>query len=189
MNKFEISLKKYVDIFRGQEMYFVHDMKNVELFQKFSFNTNIEDIRIKVSAINDKDINDHTLMDSMIAHIGSLNIDERLKRDDLSLVEDIAHLTAHGKSFYFLHFASVYCNFHKPYTFPIYSDQHAEFYKRYIKENNLPLDPEKINTYDVFSKALNDLVHRLGLKGKMNYLHIRKFGWLYAEKVVEEANT
>lgn len=188
MSKFEASLKKYVDLFRNQEMYFVHDTKNVELFQKFPSNTNAEDIRIKVSAINDKDLNHHTLADDMIAHILTLNMDNRLNHGDLSLVEDIAHITAHGKPYYFLHFASVYCNFHKPDVFPIYSDQHIEFYKRYIKENHLPLDPEKINTYDVFSKALNDLTKRLGLTGKMNYLHLRKFGWLYAEKVVAEAN-
>jgi hypothetical protein len=33
-------------------------------------------------------------------------------------------------------------------------------------ENNLPIDPEKMNTYYVFSKALKDLVQRLGLIGK-----------------------
>jgi hypothetical protein len=51
----------------------------------------------------------------------------------------------------------------------------------------LPLDPEKLNTYQVFSSALNDLITRASIAGKMNYLHIRKFGWLYADKVLEEA--
>jgi len=72
-------------------------------------------------------------------------------------------------------------------VYPIYSEQHFDFYRRYIVEYKLPLDPAKINTYDVFTKALNDLVERLGLTGKMNYLHLRKFGWLYAEHVVKES--
>jgi hypothetical protein len=188
MNKFDIALKKYVDIFTNQEMYFVNDLKNIELFNKYSLNIDADDIRIKLSSMSDTDINNNTLMEDVIKHILKLNIDERMKRGELSLVEDIAHITAKGKSFHLLHFASVYCNFHRPEIFPIYSEQHHTFYKKYITENNLPLDPGKLNTYDVFSKALNDLVQRLGLTGKMNYLQIRKFGWLYAETVVKESN-
>jgi hypothetical protein len=115
-----------------------------------------------------------------------LKIDERLKTGGLSLVEDMAHFTA-GSLFYLLHFASLYCNFYKPDVYPICSDQYIEFYKRYIKDNNLLLDPEKINTYDVFSKVLNDLIHRLGLARERNYLQLRKFAWLYAETVVKES--
>jgi hypothetical protein len=39
----------------------------------------------------------------------------------------------------------------------------------------------------VFAAALNDLVTRAGLKGKMNYIHLRKFGWLYANHVLNES--
>jgi len=188
MSKFDTSLKKYLDIFANQEMYFVNDLRNVELFQKIPLNTSAEDIRTKLSAINDTDVSHNAIMDEVITHILHLNIDPRIKQNDLTVVEDIAQITAKGQSFHLLHFASVYCNFHKPETFPIYSEQHINFYRRYITENKLPLDPEKINTYEVFSKALNDLVERLGITGKMNYLQLRKFGWLYAESVVKEAN-
>ncbi len=51
----------------------------------------------------------------------------------------------------------------------------------------LNLDPDKLNTYAVFSAALDDLITRLGVKGKMNYLHLRKFGWLYIDHVVKES--
>ncbi len=189
MSKFDASLKKYLDIFANQEMYFVNDLRNMELFQKIPLNTNAEDIQTKLSAINDSDVRHNAIMDDVIAHILNLNIDERIKKNDLTVVEDIAHINAKGQSFNLLHFASVYCNFHKPEVFPVYSEQHIDFYRRYITENKLPLDPEKINTYDVFSKALNDLVERLGITGKMNYLQLRKFGWLYAESVVKESNT
>jgi len=188
MNQFELALKKYLDIFSGQEMYFINDNRNLELFKKNPSNSSVDDVRNKMSAMNDAEINQHTLMEEVIKHIINLKIDDRINRGDLTVVEDIANISAKGKSFSLLHFASAFCNFHKPDLFPIYSDQHIGFYKRYIKEYNLPLDPEKINTYDVFSKALKDLVHRLGLTGKMNYLQIRKFGWLYAETVVKEAN-
>ncbi|HEY5746167.1 MAG TPA: hypothetical protein VIU12_08840 [Chryseolinea sp.] len=187
MKTFQTVLKKYLDIFSGQEMYFVNDNRNIEVFEKIPLNISAEDIQTKLSSINDKDIRDNSIMSDAVEHIIKLNIDDRLRQGDLSVVEEIADFSGRGKSYHLLHFASVYCNFHRPEIFPIFSEQHLEFYKKYIQENGLPLDPEKINTYEVFSKALNDLVERLGLTGKMNYLHIRKFGWLYAETVMKES--
>lgn len=189
MSKYDAALKKYLDIFKSQEMYFINDVRNLELFKKNPSNKTEADIRMKISAINDDmeirqlpDIND------MIAHILKLNIDDRLQRGDLSLVEDIANITVNGKPYHFLHFASVYCNFHRPDVYPIYSEQHLDFYRQYIKANNLKLDPDKLNTYAVFSAALDDLITRLGVKGTMNYLHMRKFGWLYIDHVVKESS-
>jgi hypothetical protein len=187
MNKFETALKKYLDIFAGQEMYFVNDTRNLELFSKTPGNKKTEDVRTKVSAQNDADVRTQLLEDDMIRHIVELNIDDRLKRHDVTVVEEIAHLNAQGKDHHLLHFASVYCNLHDPEIFPIYSEQHFPFYRKYIQEYKLPLDMEKLNTYSVFSQALNDLVKRLGLQGKMNYLQLRKFGWLYAENVLRES--
>lgn len=187
MNKFEEALKKYLETFANQEMYFINDTRNLELFQRFPLNTNEDDIRMKVSAINETEIREHAIAGDMITHIKNLNIDERLTQGDLALVEDIANLEGHGKEYHLLHFASAYCNFHKPEVYPIYSEQHFGFYRTYIKNFNLNLDPEKLNTYPVFCAALNDLVDRLGLRGKMNYLQLRKFGWLYAEKVAAES--
>lgn len=187
MDTFENVLKKYLGIFANQEMYFVNDIRNVELFEKIPHNTNAEDIRSKVSAINDHDVNQLALLNEMVEHIQKLNIDDKLVKGDLSVVDEIAQLEVRGTKHNLLHFASVYCNFHRPDTYPIYSEQHFEFYKTYIRRYKLPLDIEKLNTYSVFSKALKDLKSRLGLENKMNYLQLRKFGWLYAESVLKES--
>lgn len=159
-------------------MYFVNDIRNLELFANTTGNLNREDVKTKVSALNDPELRNLTLEDDMVNHIVHLNIDPRLQKNDLTVVEDISNLNAKGKTYHLLHFASVYCNFHKPEVFPVYSEQFHDFYKTYIIEYKLRLDPAKLNTYDVFSKALNDLVQRLGLTGKMNYLHLRKFASL-----------
>ena len=187
MTTFETALKKYLTIFSEQDMYFVNDLRNLELFSKTPRNSKAEDVRTKVSALNDTDVRTLLLEEQMVNHIVKLNIDDRLNRNDLAVVEDIARIAAHSKNHHLLHFASVYCNFHKPDVFPIYSEQYHDFYKRYIKENKLPLDPENISSYDTFSKALNHLIDRLKLNGKLDYLHIRKFAWLYAERIVSES--
>jgi hypothetical protein len=187
MDTFENVLRKYLGIFANQEMYFVNDIRKVELFEKVPSNTNAEDIRSKVSAVNDHDINQFSILNEMVDHILKLSIDDKIKKGDLSVVDEIASIEVRGTKHNLLHFASVYCNFHRPDIFPIYSEQHFDFYRTYIKRYKLPLDVEKLNTYVVFSRALKDLISRLGLEKKMNYLQMRKFGWLYAETVLKES--
>lgn len=188
MNDFQSTLKKYLDIFAGQEMYFINDTRNLELFRKNPGNTKPDDVRMKISAISDDPgLQQLPNTDEVVNHIVKLNIDDRLTKGDLTLVEDMAHVSVQGKPHYLLHVASVYCNYHRPEVYPIFSDQYLDFYKRYIREYKLSLDPEKLTTYYTFTQALNDLVRRLGLTGKMNYLQLRKFAWLYAEKVVTES--
>src|SRR5689334_13007071 len=93
MNKFEATLKKYVDIFLNQEMYFVNDLKNMELFHQIPLNVDVGDVRSKLSAMNDTDINHNALMEDAIKHIINLKVDERISRGDLSVVEDISNIS------------------------------------------------------------------------------------------------
>ena len=187
MNTFQQSLKKYINIYIGQETYFASDMRNLEFYKKYPSNSDREAVHQKLSVMDDADFTKLQIQDAMTEHILKLNVDPRLAKGDLSVVDEIAHITISGNTFYLLHFASAYCNLHRPDVFPIYSDQHVEFYKRYIIENKLALNPDALNQYGVFTKALDDLITRLGIKGKLNYLQIRKFAWVYAEKVLEEA--
>jgi hypothetical protein len=188
MTKFQESLKKYLDLYSDQEMYFVNDARNLEFFKEYPLNTKPEDILQKLSLMSDLDFSKLNAQEPMAKHILELNIDPRLAKNDLSVVSDIASITLNGKEENFLQPASAYCNLHKPDVFPIYSDQFLDFYKRYIKEFNLDINPDELNRYDVFTKALSDFVTRFGLKPKMNYLHIRKFAWIYLEKILQEAD-
>jgi hypothetical protein len=188
MTPFESALKKYLAIFAGQEMVFINDTRNVELFAANPSNKTEADVRMKISAItDDPEIKQLPNTDGLVNHILTLAIDDRLKKGDLSVVEDIAHVTINSTVYNLLHFASLYCTLHQPNLFPIYSDQHHDFFRKYIKHFNLPLDPAKVNTYPVFAAVLDDFVTRTGVKGTMNYIHMRKFGWLYAGKVLQEA--
>ena len=187
MKSFEITLNKYLEIFLNQEMYFTEDIRCLDFFKAHPTNTDAMDIRTKISAINDREVHEGEFANDLVGHIQKLNIDSRLQKKDLSVVEEIAHLNVRGKSFHLLAFASLYCSLHHPTVFPVYSEQHFQFYKTWIVQRKLPLDPEKLNNYLVFSSALNLLVEQLHLTGKMNYLQIRKFGWLYAESVLKES--
>jgi hypothetical protein len=188
MAKFQETLKKYLHLYSGQERYFTNDTKNLEFFKTYPSNSNLEDILQKISAMNDADFNKLGAQEAMAKHILELNIDTRLSKNDLSVVSDIARVTLNGKEQNLLHFASVYCNLHKPEVFPIYSDQFFDFYRRYINEHKLAINPDELNRYDVFTKAQADFISRYGVGEKMNYLQMRKFAWLYMEKVLQEAD-
>lgn len=159
-------------------MYFTSDTRNLEFFEKNHANTNAEDIRLKVGSVDETELTKENLTEDMVSHILKLKIDDRLKKGDLSLVEDIATLQVNRKSYRALHFASLYCNLHRPEIFPIYSEEHFPFYKNYIQHFKLPIDPAQLTNYSTFCQALDDLVNRLGLSGKLNYQQLRKFAWL-----------
>ena len=82
MNKFETTLRKYLDLFADQEMYFLNDKRNVDLFAQNPLNTDADTIQMKVSSINDEEFRLHVSPDEMVKHILKLAIDERLKKGD-----------------------------------------------------------------------------------------------------------
>src|SRR5215831_194597 len=148
MTKFQESLKKYVDLYKDEERYFTNDERNLEFFKTYPSNTKMEDIQQKISAMNDPDFIRLGAQEPMANHILKLAIDPRLAKNDLSEVSDIARIILNGKEENLLRFASAYSNLHKPDVFPIYSDQFQDFYKRYIKEYNLDINPDTLDQYD-----------------------------------------
>jgi len=118
MVSFHELLKKYLDLYSNQEMYFTNDTRNLEFFKDNPSNTKIEDIIQKLSVMNDLEVNNLVAQEVIAKHILELNIDQRLAKNDLSVVSDIAWFTLNGKEETLLHFASVYCNLHKPDVFP-----------------------------------------------------------------------
>jgi hypothetical protein len=188
MANFHETFKKYLEIYGDQELYFTNDTRNLEFFKEYPSNVNLEDVTQKLSLMNDSDFNKLGAQEPMAKHIIELKIDSRLAKNDLSVVSDIARITLNGKEENLLHFASVYCNLHKPEVFPIYSDQFHDFYKRYISEYKLDINPDELDRYEVFTKIQDDVITRFGIKGKMNYLQMRKFAWIYIEKILKEAD-
>lgn len=187
MSTFNENFRKQFDILKDQEMYFTGDTRNIEYFAKNPKNDSLDEIRLKISAINNHEINDHYATEAMVEHILNLNIDNRLDANDLSLVEDIANIKVQGKQLRLLNFASIYCNYHKPDVYPIYGGgQHREVAKRYIKEHKLNVNPDELDRYLVMKEVLDDIIKRYLGDKDVNYFEARKFGWLYLDKVIRQ---
>jgi len=120
-----------LDNYRLQE-----DALNKLFFNVYPKNVEIEDILIKVAALNDFYSTNIYYPFNMAQHILELNIDDRMRVGDLSLVNDIATLeTKPGKVVNLYSFASKYCSHHYPEIYPIY-DRYVEDILKHFRDND-----------------------------------------------------
>lgn len=85
-------------------------------------NDHIEDVLIKCSALNDFYSTNIFGIHTVAQHILHLNIDQRLRQLDYSLVNDIAKVEVNGKKRFFYSFATKYCSHHLPEKYAIYDN-------------------------------------------------------------------
>lgn len=153
-NKAEV--KKYLKKWDSLENYVLQENALNKLFMKvYPSNTDINDILIKCSSLNDFYSTNIFSIFPVAKHILELNIDERLKNKDTSLVNDIAKLNINGKEKYFYSFATKYCSHHFPNDFPIY-DSFVEkcliYFKK--KEKFYNFSKEELKDYAKFKEIL-----------------------------------
>lgn len=116
-NEVERYLKKWDSL----ENYVLQESSLDKLFfNTYPNNTDINDILIKASSLNDFYSTNIFSIFPVAKHILELNIDERLKVGDETLVNDIARIKINGKDKNFYSFATKYCSHHYPTVFPIY---------------------------------------------------------------------
>lgn len=136
-------VEKYLKQWDSLENYVLQeDALNKLFFKTYPNNDNINDILIKASSLNDFYSTNIFSIFPVAKHIYKLNIDQRLKMRDETLVNDIADVEINGVQKYFYSFATKYCSHHLPKDYPIY-DSYVEKVLMYFK---------KIEKFDKFVK-------------------------------------
>jgi hypothetical protein len=128
-------MKFYLKQWDGLENYVLQENSLRKLFTAtYPRNDCIEDILIKVCSLNDF-YSTNIFSPFMVAkHILALQIDSKLKNNNLSLVNEIAEIEmSGGKKKNFYSFATKYCSHHKPEEYPIY-DSYVEKMLTYFKK-------------------------------------------------------
>ena len=142
-------VNKYINRWDSLENYVLQEKALDKLFfEVYPNNTDISEVLIKASSLNDFYSTNIFSIFSVAKHICELNIDERLKKGDPTLINEIANVSIRdgvNKNFY--SFASKYCSHHNPQYFPIYDsyvekcliyfkrkDKFSEFKKKDLKD-------------------------------------------------------
>ena len=143
----QAELKKIIDKYNNSGVYehYREEDKALELTfrDKISTNDNITNILIKVSLLNDFYSTNIFKTLPVAKHILDLDIDTRLNKGDLELVNDIAKIDMPDNSGntikkYFYSFATKYCCTHRPDVYPIFDKFVEKAINKFIREDLLP---------------------------------------------------
>lgn len=175
-------VKKYLSKWDSLENYVLQEESLNKLFYgEFKSNNDIHNILIKASALNDFYSTNIFSIFPVAKHIYKLNIDNRLGKNDTSLVNDIAQVKINGVKKNFYSFATKYCSHHKPEEYPIYdsyvekmlmyfqkTDKFAKFkkadLKNYAKFKSILIEFKKF--YDINEYTLKEIDKYIWQLGK-----------------------
>jgi len=123
----------YLTKWDGLENYHLQeDALNKLFFELCPKNTDVIDILLKASTLNDFYSTNIFSTYPVAKHICTLDIDLRLKSGDVTLVRDIQYVTIGNIEKNFYSFASKYCSHHNPLDYPIY-DSYVDVLLRYFR--------------------------------------------------------
>lgn len=180
---------KYLTLWNETPAYCEPDRVLQNLFRQTNpGNTSIDDIILKVSALN-------TIYGTYIysiypvaKHIQSLDIDERLRAGDDTLVNDLMKVFySNGEKTEHFSFATKYCSFHNPDAFPIYDsfvDEVLWYYQRSEKFSCYKRSEiQSEHNYLIFKQVLEDFRRYFGLeKEKYTPKELDQYLWLFGKK-------
>lgn len=178
-------IKEYLTNWSTLESYTLQEKSLGLLFHQLCpKNDKIEEILLKVSALNDFYSTNIFDTYSVAKHILSCNIDSALDDNKIDLVDIIAPVTIKGKTRKLYSFASKYCSHHKPENYPIY-DSYVEkmlmYFKKYEKFDKFKKEDlksysrfieviEKFKShYDLNEFSLREIDIYLWLAGKQHF--------------------
>jgi len=172
-------LRKYLKKWDSLENYVLQESSLRKLFtETYPRNNKMDDVLIKVCSLNDF-YSTRIFSPFLVAkHIVSLNIDERLRNNDLNLVNEIALVKVKiDKTINFYSFASKYCSHHYPSKYPIY-DSYVEsmliyFKKEYRFYRFIKAD---LKTYSVYHEILIKFKEFFGLE-RFTLKEVDKYLW------------
>jgi len=172
-------INEYLKIWNSLDSYVLQESSLEKLFSKtYPFNVEMDNVLIKVCSLNNFYSTNIYSPFIVAKHIVSLKIDDRLKNNDLELVNDIAKTKINEKKeINFYSFATKYCSHHKPEIYPIYDRFVDQLLWHFKKEDNF----YKFKRIDLknYSKYRNILIEFQNFYelGNYNLKEIDKYLW------------
>ncbi|OPZ94497.1 MAG: hypothetical protein BWY74_00531 [Firmicutes bacterium ADurb.Bin419] len=169
----------YLAKWDGFENYHLQeDALNKIFFELCPMNTDIIDVLLKASTLNDFYSTNIFSIYPVAKQICALDIDARLKVGDVTLVGDIQYVTIGSTDKNFYSFASKYCSHHNPLDYPIY-DSYVDEVLRFFRNRDSFSDFQDadLKDYVKFKGILIDFRAFYSLD-KCNLKQIDQYVWL-----------
>jgi len=126
----------YLAKWEGLENYRLQeDALNKLFLEPCPKNTDVIDVLLKASTLNDFYSTNIFSIYPVAKHICDLDIDARLKAGDVTLVRDIQYVMIGDTEKNFYSFATKYCSHHNPLDYPIY-DSYVDEVLRYFRDRD-----------------------------------------------------
>lgn len=149
-------IEKYLNKWNYRENTILHENALDKLFlETYPKNNDINEVLIKASSLNDFYYTNIFSIIPVAKHIIEIKTDERLEKNDTSLVNDMANINISGVDKNFYSFATKYCSRHNPKEFPIYDsyvDKCLMYFKR--KDNFANFVKKDLKDYKKFKEIL-----------------------------------
>lgn len=169
----------YLAKWNGLENYHLQeDALNKLFFELCPKNTDIIDVLLKASTLNNFYSTNIFSIYPVAKHICTLDIDSRLKAGDVTLVLDIQYVPIGDTEKNFYSFATKFCSHHNPLDYPIY-DSYVDEVLRYFRNRDSFSDfqDSDLKDYIKFKGILIDFRTFYGLD-KYNLKQIDQYVWL-----------
>lgn len=129
-------------------------------------NDNMDDVLIKVSALQGSYSTKSLSPLDIARHIVNLKIDNRLSAHNPKLVNSISLITADAKRVNIYPFATKYCSYHYPEGYPIF-DLNIEKIVMYFNQKHkfYIFQRNDLRSYTTYIKILTELMQRYKLEG------------------------
>lgn len=153
-----------------------------KVFKDYASNSELVLILIKCSILNDFYSTNIFKVYPAAKHILSLNIDERLKVGDSTLVDAIAKINIGSKKRTFLSFASKYCSRYNQLEFPIYDWYVCKvlIYYRNV-DRFFEFDEDDLKVYPKFKNIVIQFRSFYGLE-MYNFKELDKYLWQFGKE-------
>lgn len=164
----------------GDERFYGAERAVGLVFQQWPGNTDFHQVLVKTIVLNQLYTTSIYDVWTVARHIVSLEIDERLRRGDLSLIRDIGSVQFKEKARYFLSFATKYCSWHQPEQFQIldsYVDWTLWTYQRQFSFGSFRR--YEIRDYSRFVQIVDQFRSHFRLAG-IGRKQLDKFLWIEA---------
>ena len=170
-----------------EDYHLQEDALDKMFFELCPDNTDILDVLLKASTLNDFYSTNIFKVYPLAKHIVDLDIDARLRVGDVDLVRDIQRVNGTNREYY--SFATKFCSHHNPIDYPIYDSYVDKVLRYYRKRDGFAVfcDAE-LKDYEHFRRIMIEFRSFYGLE-KYTLKEIDKYIWQLGKDYLPKSYT